>query len=717
MTLARYSDTVTNTKTGGTPYPIVGALVAVKSQSGSTPTLYADDGVTVLANPLTTDEYGTYYFNAPADFYDLKYYYGGREILARVGVAVGTPTLPTGYILDSMGTATNIAPSQRAVTDAISGFGTDIADIEDEVALLTSQLPARYGKSGDTTRTATTTLAPDSDLQVTLAANALVVIKGKIFYTTTAAANFKWRHTGPASPNRVRVEQQAVAPGNVVVPPVIDTAFSSSDNVITGSAGSGSIDIAAVISNGTTAGAFGISWAQNTSDAGDTIVEAGSYLEAIAIPAPAVIEFADPGIAKLGEWVTFYGGRPAGLGVQDSASYVEFIATGYKLTAVMYGNGANCTLVIDGVSQVLSPPAGWTTVTLFDGLTDGPHRVKLSAATGAANACAFDAANTFNLSSHGTPSITRPSDISNYWPLGLAPYTTYGALDTTPAFGGGFGVFSHPYTWHGDGFEMRFKATTDQIQIYSYGYGSEQYVVLQDGIQVADVAIPADSAWGLRTLATGLSGAHEYEVFQRVAISNSTTLAVLAATIDHTPHPVLDLDAWYGDSIVVASVLTDIRDGENYRVARAGGRAARRLGTGGARASIFGRDNTALVTGLAQTPVKIFECFGVNDMQGAVNLATFQADVQTMLVNLRAGCPSAKIYCRGILPVASTVSNYTQRNAYNAAKAAAVAAIGDSNIVYVNTDGWLNPTTDLYDGLHPNAAGYAKTAAAQLLVM
>jgi lysophospholipase L1-like esterase len=168
---------------------------------------------------------------------------------------------------------------------------------------------------------------------------------------------------------------------------------------------------------------------------------------------------------------------------------------------------------------------------------------------------------------------------------------------------------------------------------------------------------------------------------------------------------------------VVESVLTDVRQGDAHIVATAGGRAAHRVGTGGAKASTFGRDNTALVTGLVQAPVKVFEMFGVNDMQLAVNVATFQADVQTMLVNLRAGLPSAKIYCRGILNVASSISNSAQRGAYNAAKAAAVAAIGDSNIVFISTDGWINPATDTYDGLHPNAAGYAKIAAAQLLVM
>jgi len=136
MTLARHSGTVTNTKVGGTPYPIIGAKIVVQSSSGTTPTLYADDGVTVLDNPLTSDEYGTYYYNAPADFYDHSYIYGGRVVFKEVGIAVGTPTLPTGFIADAMGTATNVAPSQRAVSAAIDGFGDDIDTLQGEVAVL-----------------------------------------------------------------------------------------------------------------------------------------------------------------------------------------------------------------------------------------------------------------------------------------------------------------------------------------------------------------------------------------------------------------------------------------------------------------------------------------------------------------------------------------------------------------------------------------------------
>lgn len=85
----RYSDTLTQEIPEAFGPPIVGALVAVKNQDGTTPVLYADDG-TVLGNPLTTDQYGVYYFNVTSPMYvDLKFYYGARLIRENFGVPVG----------------------------------------------------------------------------------------------------------------------------------------------------------------------------------------------------------------------------------------------------------------------------------------------------------------------------------------------------------------------------------------------------------------------------------------------------------------------------------------------------------------------------------------------------------------------------------------------------------------------------------------------------
>jgi hypothetical protein len=113
--MERYSDTVLDERNLA---PVRGALVFVRNQDGSTPTIYDDSGATITN--AVTDEYGVYNFNALANFYDLKGVYNGRVIFEQFGVRVGTPTLPVGAIADSLGTATGIAPSQRATQEAIN---------------------------------------------------------------------------------------------------------------------------------------------------------------------------------------------------------------------------------------------------------------------------------------------------------------------------------------------------------------------------------------------------------------------------------------------------------------------------------------------------------------------------------------------------------------------------------------------------------------------
>lgn len=114
--MARYSDTLRDQNGRG----IGGALVSVvHSSSGQGATLTYDDGSSEK-NPFLTNEDGTFYFNAVDDFYDLTFRYGGRVVAEEFGITVGTVSLPIGLIADSLGTSTNVAPSQNAVT---SGFG------------------------------------------------------------------------------------------------------------------------------------------------------------------------------------------------------------------------------------------------------------------------------------------------------------------------------------------------------------------------------------------------------------------------------------------------------------------------------------------------------------------------------------------------------------------------------------------------------------------
>jgi hypothetical protein len=135
-------------------------------------------------------------------------------------------------------------------------------------------------KTANTTRTATTTLTADPDLAVALLANTKYRIRGHVPYTTVAAADFKFQFSGPASPTLVNITRRANAPGSAATAALFtDDAFAVSASVTGTVDGAGSVSFEGVIHVGANAGNLTFDWAQVTSDAGDTIVLAGSYIE------------------------------------------------------------------------------------------------------------------------------------------------------------------------------------------------------------------------------------------------------------------------------------------------------------------------------------------------------------------------------------------------------------------------------------------------------
>jgi hypothetical protein len=89
---------------------------------------------------------------------------------------------------------------------------------------------------------------------------------------------------------------------------------------------------------------------------------------------------------------------------------------------------------------------------------------------------------------------------------------------------------------------------------------------------------------------------------------------------------------------------------------------------------------------------------GTNDSSFNVPAATFQSTYETFLRNIRKVYPAARIF------VLRTFSG-----AEAAPTQAAIQTVGDSNIQYVDTTGWLS-FSDTNDGTHPSDAGHAKIA-------
>lgn len=443
-------------------------------------------------------------------------------------------------------------------------------------------------------------------------------------------------------------------------------------------------------------------------------LQEGDFLWAPRIDFP----FADAGIAKLGEFLPSVGGGHNFVGAVGARSaghsYIDMIVTGRTCKAQLFG-GTYLLTIDGGAPTTITAPSGWSFVTLFDGPTDGTHRITLEGDY-------YDSDIALEITG-APPRLTRPTDIpAGFYPLGAAPFTTYGAQD------GVFGTSGIGYTvdqrlWNaGSGCGLRFKATTAAVALWLFtGIPSGRVALLQDGVQIAEVTPPDVSGgpYNLVTLATGLSGSHEYEVQFIWAGYSNYVYAVLVDSLDTVAHAARPIDAHYGDSIVsetASSIAFDARQGDPYLIANATGHASIHYGLSGQQVSTVLRDSTAAITSIPTAPARVFITAGTNDMANGVAVSTFQADYQTMLSNLRAGLPSAVIYARGILPRLGYTS---LRDTFNAAISAAVAALSDANIHYVNTDGWIDPTNgvDTLEGLHPTAAGYAKIAAAQLAVL
>lgn len=93
--MTRYADQITDQH--GTA--LSGAKVYVYDQNESLATL-AEDGGGALANPVTSDQYGNFHFNAADGLYSLAYHYGGKQILRDEAVQIGVGLPLPDAILD-----------------------------------------------------------------------------------------------------------------------------------------------------------------------------------------------------------------------------------------------------------------------------------------------------------------------------------------------------------------------------------------------------------------------------------------------------------------------------------------------------------------------------------------------------------------------------------------------------------------------------------------
>ncbi|WEK00587.1 MAG: GDSL-type esterase/lipase family protein [Candidatus Sphingomonas phytovorans] len=613
--------------------------------------------------------------------------------------------------------------------ESISPYLTDlttIADTIDAAENIVLAAPLTTSKAATTTIASNTTLAADPNLTVPFAAYQAKRLRGRIDYSTGATGGFKFRIAGPAGAT-VQINRRAIAPGAAAYSAVAtDVAFHVSDVVVTGAAGSGTVEYDAVIYNGANAGDVQFLWAQNAIDATATSVKAGGEIEAKALIATAPFAFASSAIAKLGD----YTGPGASGGhnvisftqVGVAVSYIEAMITGSSAEAQLFAG--SYTITVDGgAPTTVTAPAGWSYVSLFTGLAEVPHRVRIKG-----NFIDSDIA----VRARGKAvAIARPSDIPSYYRVMDATngYASYIAKDGAPElYTGNYGAGDKRVTTlpSACGFGWRFAATTTSIRAWVYDASNgSSYELLQDGVSIATFNFTGTrpGTFAMITLATGLNGAHEYEIRPITSGRFFYLHAILVDSLSPSAHAAKELDAWYGDSNVEMPIGADARTHAAFLLASPAGRACIRKGLGGQRVSTWGRDNTALVTtGLSQAASRLFNMIGVNDYYYGTPLATLEADYTGQIVNQRAGNATAKIVCIGLhehyrAPLAGGPYSDTDRRAYNARIQAAVAACraaGDTNVYYVDPTGWIigtSPTPDLADGVHLSTAGWIKFRA------
>lgn len=134
-------------------------------------------------------------------------------------------------------------------------------------------------KAAPESRSSTTTLTADTDLQFPMEANKKYRFRAVLWIGSgSSTPGFKYGFTGPASPTLVRCNRwhlsSGTAPANAVV-----SAYDTTGLAFTGSLIPATVELEGLVENGANAGNFQITWAQNTSNANTVGVSRNSYLE------------------------------------------------------------------------------------------------------------------------------------------------------------------------------------------------------------------------------------------------------------------------------------------------------------------------------------------------------------------------------------------------------------------------------------------------------
>ena len=445
-------------------------------------------------------------------------------------------------------------------------------------------------------------------------------------------------------------------------------------------------------------------------------------------------------VYSLGRWIgttcSSYGNRTCSY-AKGSYSVLEFQFTPGVSTDVAFNMSDSSTFYIsvDGGGEIAIAQGATTQKWTWNHgatLAAGAHDIKLSIHSSGAYLLTA-AAIRISSASGATCCTDMPAYDGTYYTVGASPFNTLaqneGALLATDAqqnYSGalyaGSGAALMSVRWYGTGFSS--------ILAWVYG-GSGVFKVYMDGVHQGSYTA-SGTKWTVGTLASGLDkGHHLWEV---VFAGNGYIFQILApvgATVGPTKPPARPYIAVYGDSIVAGVNLSGYpndRTGIDYfgypalnasfMGAGAIGQPVSVCANGCIGTSNYLRDHTSQIATIVKPTIAVAEG-GINDEIYACGKpctanppAQFTIDYTAMLTNMAGNMQAGGlIVARGVQPYngnnSSTIAAWRAAQlagvvAYNASKTNGVTAF------FVDPTGWVNTTTDLVGGLHPNDTGYAK---------
>lgn len=139
-------------------------------------------------------------------------------------------------------------------------------------------------KTTDETITSDSTLSDDATLKFSVSANTKYRFRFVVFFRSPDTPDFKFALSGPSSPTLLSARMSYAAAFGAVIHSRPFGQYSGLAASLTGSPSGtenegGFVIIEGVLHNGANSGTVAFQWAQNTSDASNTTVLAGSYLE------------------------------------------------------------------------------------------------------------------------------------------------------------------------------------------------------------------------------------------------------------------------------------------------------------------------------------------------------------------------------------------------------------------------------------------------------